>query len=127
MNLSELGKKIQIAREEKRMTQEQLADALGCSQSALSNYEKGKSRIYLSQLERLSEVLDKPLEYFMEKFGENAAKTEPAAKAHDSSLVRLMNEIYSLDENEREEVEVYIQYLKWKRAKEAHTNGLFIK
>ncbi len=119
MNLSELGYKIQIAREEKKMTQEQLADAIGCSQSALSNYEKGKRRIYLSQLERLSEVLEKPLEYFVEGFGDNTLESDPVpSNFQDSELLRLMNNIYSLSEDERRQVVEFVEYLGWKRRKE---------
>lgn len=117
MNLSELGYKIQMAREEKRMTQGQLADAIGCSQSALSNYEKGKRRIYLSQLEKLSEVLEKPLEYFVEGFGDNSIETYTVSNTPDSDLIRLMNIIYTLNADERLQVENFIQYLKWKRKK----------
>jgi len=127
MNLSELGKKIQIAREEKRMTQEQLAEAIGCSQSALSNYEKGKRRIYLSQLEKLSEVLDKPLEYFVEGFGVNTIETQDVPNAPDNDLLRIMNEVFSLSTEERQQVENFIQFLKWKRLKGAHANELFSK
>ena len=115
MNLIELGQKIQIAREEKRMTQKQLADAIGCSQSALSNYEQGKRRIYLSHLEKLSEVLEKPLEYFVTGLGDNTVETHPVVNPQDSDLLRLMNQIYSLNENERKQVEDFIQYLRWKR------------
>ncbi len=116
MNLRNLGQKIQIAREEKRMTQEQLANAIGCSQSALSNYEKGKRRIYLSHLEKLSEVLDKPLEYFVEGFADNAGNDYPTTDANqDSNLIRLINIIYTLRPDERKQVEDFIHFLQWKR------------
>lgn len=118
MNLRKLGEKIQVAREEKRMTQGQLADAIGCSQSALSNYEKGKRRIYLSQLEKLSEVLEKPLEYFVEGFGDNTLEAYSITNtAQDSDLIRLMNIIYHLNADEREQVEDFIRFLQWKRQK----------
>lgn len=118
MNLRKLGEKIQTAREEKRMTQGQLADAIGCSQSALSNYEKGKRRIYLSQLEKLSEVLEKPLEYFVEGFGENTLEAYPISNtSQDSDLIRLINVIYNLNPNEREMVEDFIYFLQWKKQK----------
>lgn len=42
-----------------------IEDGKGAVQFALSNYEKGKRRIYLSQLEKLAEVLEKPFEYFL--------------------------------------------------------------
>jgi transcriptional regulator with XRE-family HTH domain len=46
------------------MSQDELAHAIGCSQSALSNYEKGKRHIYLEQLEKLSAVLNKTARLF---------------------------------------------------------------
>ncbi len=121
MNLTELGRKIQTAREELKMTQEQLADAIGCSQSALSNYEKGKRRIYLSHLEKLSAVLDKPLEYFVETLGESNMETPPLSPDYlGSDLIKLMNSFYSLNENERQQVIDFVEYLEWKKRKE-HT------
>lgn len=117
MNLTELGRKIQMAREEKKIAQEQLAEAIGCSQSTLSNYENGKSRIYLSQLEKLSEVLDKPLAYFVESFESNKIDMNPVANNMDHDLIRLMYEVYGLNNEERKLTEEFIHYLKWKRLK----------
>lgn len=66
MSYKKLGKRIQQAREEAGLNQEQLASMLGCSQPTLSNYEKGKSRIYLTQLQKVAEILNKPASYFLE-------------------------------------------------------------
>lgn len=66
MSYKKLGKRIQLAREEIGLNQEQLASMLGCSQPTLSNYEKGKSRIYLTQLQKVAEILNKPAHYFLE-------------------------------------------------------------
>lgn len=66
MGSKKLGKRIQLAREEAGLNQEHMAAMLGCSQPTLSNYEKGKSRIYLAQLKKVAEVLDRPLNYFLE-------------------------------------------------------------
>lgn len=118
MNLTELGRKIQMAREEKKIAQEQLAEAIGCSQSTLSNYENGKSRLYLSQLEKLSEVLDKPLAYFVEGFeNNNETKMNPVTDNMDDALIRLTYEVYGLNNEERKLTEEFFQYLKWKRTK----------
>lgn len=118
MNLTELGRKIQIAREEIKMTQEQLAEAIGCSQSALSNYEKGKRRIYLSHLEKLSAVLEKPLEYFVETLGESNLEPPLPPNFQDSDLINLMNSFYNLSEYERQQVIDFVEYLEWKKRKE---------
>jgi transcriptional regulator with XRE-family HTH domain len=66
VSYKKLGKRIQHAREEAGLSQEQLAAILGCSQPTLSNYEKGKSRIYLTQLQKVSEILNRPVQYFLE-------------------------------------------------------------
>lgn len=79
MSYKKLGKRIQQAREEAGLNQEQLASMLGCSQPTLSNYEKGKSRIYLTQLQKVAEILNKPAHYFLEAM-------EPAESERVKSL-----------------------------------------
>jgi transcriptional regulator with XRE-family HTH domain len=69
-----IGARIQQAREELGITQQELAARLGCTQAALSNYELGKRRLYLANLEKIAGVLRKPLNYF----------TEPAADEDDT-------------------------------------------
>jgi len=70
----DIGMRIQQAREELGITQQELAARLGCTQAALSNYELGKRRLYLANLERIAAALVKPLSYF----------TEPAADEDDT-------------------------------------------
>lgn len=65
MSYKSIGKQLQLAREQAGYSQEQLAVKIGCSQSTLSNYEKGKRRIYLAQLENIAELLNKPIEFFL--------------------------------------------------------------
>ena len=62
----EIGRKLQKAREEAGLSQEDLAKKLGCTQAALSNYELGKRRLYLADLQRIGQLLDKPVTYFLE-------------------------------------------------------------
>ena len=61
-----IGARIQQAREELGITQQELAARLGCTQAALSNYELGKRRLYLANLEKIASVLRTPLGYFTE-------------------------------------------------------------
>jgi len=61
-----IGLKIQEARQELGLTQQELASRLGLTQAALSNYELGKRRLYLANLEQIADVLGKPLSYFTE-------------------------------------------------------------
>lgn len=126
MNAKELGIKIQIAREEQDMSQDELAQAIGCSQSALSNYEKGKRHIYLEQLEKLSAVLNKPLDYFVDNIGGGPPQTESSSREykiennteydqeHNKRFIKLMNDIYELSDEHLQALSVYAEFLKWK-------------
>ena len=71
MVFREIGKRIQQAREESGLTQVELAVRLGCTQSALSNYELGKRRLHLNLLNEIAQVLNKPLDYFIESLAED--------------------------------------------------------
>jgi len=62
----QIGRKLQKAREEAGFSQEELAKKLGCTQASLSNYELGKRRLYLADLQRIGELLRKPVTYFLE-------------------------------------------------------------
>lgn len=115
MNLKELGHKIQIAREEKSMSQEELALAIGCSQSALSNYEKGKRHIYLAQLEKLSAALEKPLDYFVEKIP--TENNGMMSNEHNNQFLNLMNDIYKLSDKHINELKNYVEFLNWKQSR----------
>ena len=61
-----IGTRILQAREELGITQQELAARLGCTQAALSNYELGKRRLYLANLEKIAAALGKPMSYFTE-------------------------------------------------------------
>jgi len=111
MSFKDIGIKIQLAREEKGLSQEQLARAMGCSQSALSNYEKGKRRLYLSQLEILSQILDKPLDYFVESM----SFKKPADKGDSADCrLKITEAIGNMGEEQLQKVMEYIYFLQWK-------------
>jgi transcriptional regulator with XRE-family HTH domain len=54
------GQAVAQAREEKNITQEQLALELYCSREAVSKYENGKRKIPKDLMPRLSQILDDP-------------------------------------------------------------------
>ncbi len=116
MAFKEIGRKIQQARELNGLSQKQLARQVGCSQSALSNYEKGKRRLYLSQLELIAEALHMPIDNFMES--KMPDEISPASDSDDKDVVRLHSMIEELDAEERQEMLDYIGYIRWRRQKE---------
>ena len=127
MSYKKLGKRIQHAREEAGLSQEQLAAMLGCSQPTLSNYEKGKSRIYLTQLQKVSEILHRPAQYFleaMEPTEEEFVKPYTADMEHsnlkditfqmDKDILDIVKILYELPVESRR---VIFEFAQWEQYK----------
>ncbi|HZJ85425.1 MAG TPA: helix-turn-helix transcriptional regulator [Syntrophomonadaceae bacterium] len=120
MGFKEIGKKLQLAREEAGLSQEQLASQMGCAQSTLSNYEKGKRRIYLTQLETIADLLDKPIEYFLESSSNNNQSESSSSNLTnindvfdgEPELLQIVNALYELPRDKRRSVMDYIIWQK---------------
>lgn len=110
MIYKDIGKKIQRAREELGLSQEELASRLGYTQAALSNYELGKRRLYLANIEQIARELNKPLSYFLEEstVSVNAEHGEPQDEAI-SEIIKLLSELPA------EERQYLLEYIKWRR------------
>lgn len=65
MNISDFGKKLKSARVEKNISQRGLGLALGLSDKTISSYESCRSYPNLELLPKLSQILDKPVEFFV--------------------------------------------------------------
>lgn len=67
--MGELGKitaqRIREAREAANLTQVDLAEYLGITRDAVSKIENGRSALTLRHLEKLPEILNYPIEYFL--------------------------------------------------------------
>ena len=64
-DMNKIGKKIKTARTEKNMTQMDLADAMGISYQAVSNWERGNSMPDISKLPELCNILGLNLDEFL--------------------------------------------------------------
>lgn len=67
MDAKKLGKRIKLARVEKDMTQDELAEAINAMQKSISRYETGLSLPSLETLEKIAKVLKKPFGYFLDE------------------------------------------------------------
>lgn len=66
-----VGKRIKIIRQARGWQQANLAEAIGVSQSLLSNMEAGRCSVTLENLIKLHEVLDCPMrDFFVDLDGE---------------------------------------------------------
>jgi len=108
----DIGKRIQKAREEAGLSQEELASRLGITQSALSNYELGKRRLYLANMEQISMALKRPLSYFMEEEkpkGKGGGAQQDSTDEATNEIIGLLSEL-SADEREH-----LLDFMKWRR------------
>lgn len=62
-----VGKQLKKARSEKNLSQEELAQKVGISRMMISRYEISSSDVPLDKLQKIAEILEKPVSYF---FGE---------------------------------------------------------
>ena len=61
----DVGKRIREIRNFLKLTQSDLSEKIGISGSHLSDIERGKMLPTLPTLQRISDALDRPLEYFI--------------------------------------------------------------
>jgi len=99
---------IQKAREEAGLSQEELASRLGLTQAAFSNYELGKRRLYLKNIEQIAKELNKPINYFMEDTPiEIDSKREVP---QDKTITEINKLLLELPMTERKYILEYIQW-----------------
>ncbi len=67
MDKKKLGKKIKLARIEKDLSQDQLAELIKAKQKSISRYETGISIPSLESLEKIAKTLEKPFGYFLDE------------------------------------------------------------
>ncbi len=122
MGTKDIGRKPQQAREDAGLSQEQLASRLGCAQSTLSNYEKGKRRLYLAQLEKIAEILNRPIEYFLES--NNYRSTQHLSSGDNTieepELLQIVNALYELSSEQRRSV---MDYIIWQKNRQTYREG----
>jgi len=111
----QIGHRLQKAREEAGMSQEELAKVLGYTQSSLSNYELGKRRLYVSGLQRIGQILGKPITYFLEDAEENPANSENLEGIlREPFLKDILYEARELKPAQRKSI---LDYIQWQKAK----------
>lgn len=100
-----LGQRIKKLREEKDMTQQNLADILGVSQQAVAKWESGKAEPDSMTMVRISNIFEVSLDYLL---GRTNIRTpiETIAAHHDGD---------EWTEEELEEIERFKEFVRMKR------------
>lgn len=63
-----IGEKIKRARNDKELTQEEMAEKLDVSVSFISQVESGEKKFNLDRIIQVSKILEKPIDYFVEGY-----------------------------------------------------------
>src|ERR1700739_2170410 len=86
----DIGNRIRQAREEQDWTQDQLADRVGVSRSAVAQWETGRAGQVTGNLSRIAGVLEGDVEYLM--FGDDKHATGEVRQGDELALLRLYRE-----------------------------------
>lgn len=104
----EIGDRVRDIRNRQGKTQAELAEALGTSQSAISQIEAGERNPTYDMIRRLADKLNVSPGYLMggDVKGEDIEELSPEEEAH-------FRQLRGLSEEGKEELKVYMQYLRY--------------
>jgi transcriptional regulator with XRE-family HTH domain len=94
-NPTEMGNRIRDVRRERGWTQDQLANAVGVSRSAVAQWETGRAGQVTTNLTRIAEVLEVGVQYIM--YGDDKRAPAEARLGDELALLRLYRECSSED------------------------------
>ena len=94
-NPAEMGSRIREVRRERGWTQDQLANAVGVSRSAVAQWETGRAGQVTTHLTRIAEVLEVGVEYLM--YGDEKRVPAVARLGDELALLRLYRECTAED------------------------------
>jgi transcriptional regulator with XRE-family HTH domain len=89
-NPTEMGIRIRDVRRERGWTQDQLANAVGVSRSAVAQWETGRAGQVTTNLTRIAEVLEIGVEYIM--YGDDKRSPTEPRQGDEMALLRLYRE-----------------------------------
>ncbi len=96
-NQKNIGKKIKEAREQVHMTQEQLGQKVGFSAMGISYMEQGLRGIKVEHLEKIADVLNLSLSYFLEPI---------TGSSYPSAFYGRINDVMSEDEKKEMSIKI---------------------
>jgi transcriptional regulator with XRE-family HTH domain len=88
MSIKDFGSRLKIAREEFGISQRSLGLSIGLSDKTISSYESGRSYPNLEILKKISDVLQKPIDYFV-----SSTNDEVLIRDQISKIVNKQNDL----------------------------------
>lgn len=110
-----LGDKIRLARVEKRLTQQQLADLSGTKQKSISRYETNQVEPSLRALQKIAQALERPISFFLEEDGVSQNElVKRSSNQGDQDLRGVWAQVRRLPSAARQELIHFVDYLEIK-------------
>lgn len=96
-----VGGRVRLRRSALGLSQDQLGAAIGLSFQQVQKYERGANRIGASRLYEMSKILQTPISYFFENYGDSGLaedgnapyQTDPVLKRETLELMRAYHQI----------------------------------
>ncbi len=109
--MTKIGDRIKELRQQKKLTQAQLAELVGLTYIQIGRYEKHKSNPSSDVLQRLAEALDTSTDYLMNGNSEQIA----SSKVTDRDLINLFKKVEQLSVEDQNMVKTFLDALITKR------------
>ncbi|TYS68691.1 helix-turn-helix transcriptional regulator [Sutcliffiella horikoshii] len=102
-----IGKRIRTKRKERKLSAEELGNRVGVSKSFISKVETGKSKASVEFLNKISDVLNTPISYFLDEFKE---EPDEELKQEDVEWIYFRKEVEQDDISIEEIKKIYKFY-----------------
>lgn len=108
--MADFANVLRLLRNEKNMSQQELADALGISKSAVNMYERGERQPNFETLELIADYFNIDIDYLL-------GRTNKTTRVIQSVTIAAHLDTGDLTESELEDVANYIEFIRSKRSK----------
>ena len=120
LEVAAVGSRLRRLRNERGLTQAELARQIGIQQSDLSRMEKGEYRVSLDNLFKILAVFDLDLADF---FGEHQATTEQERQPLSRRDMKILHLLRELSPGGRAEVQEFLEFKLRKERQERRSLG----
>jgi transcriptional regulator with XRE-family HTH domain len=111
-----LAQRLRETREYLGFSQEEVAQHLGISRSAMSNMENGQRKVEAVELKRLAEMYKRPLSYF-------TGEPEAPGQSLPADVEHLARKATKLTPKDRQELERFADFLRSRAKGESGTSA----
>jgi transcriptional regulator with XRE-family HTH domain len=100
----EFSERLRELRNQKKMSQSDLAELTGLHYTQIGRYEKNKSMPSSDILKKMADIFSVSIDYLVEGTSEESAKSH----IHDRDLLKQFKEIETLEDKEKEVVKIFL-------------------